>query len=141
MKLFIHLSVGVVFGILLGFFIFQSILHIASLLMTSDDDLNQATLIAIVIWPFLIILSAFVFYNIGKKNENTLSVTSFCILGALLFLVLADVILGLSIHITDWTILMSRELQFATVLVTWSVFSLFGIFITKNFLIKYLIKN
>lgn len=143
MKQVLYVVAGILYGILLGYFFLFFLVHVASLHMDSDDDLNQAVFRGLLIWPILIILTAWLGHQLYlgtlcgyylSKFQRSLFVLTGIITGTLV----GDVLLSLSNRIIDWrTFVTTGEGENIVILLVWALFSFLGGIIARRWMIRY----
>ena len=119
MKQVVYMIIGIGYGIFLGYFFLFFLVHVASLYMESDDDLNQAVLRGLIIWPILILLTGWLGKQlylgiIGGQKLSIFQRSLFVFAGAITGTIVGDLILSLSGTLVNWRDLVNpgRELDY-----------------------------
>lgn len=146
MKRAVYIALGALYGAILGYFFLFFLVHFASLYMESDDDLNQAVCIGLIVWPVLIILAGSLGNELytriaGKKKLSKLKWFSFILLGATTGIVVADLVLDISNKIISWRFYTTGGEENIIFLSAWAIFSFAGCIVTIGLIIKYLTKG
>lgn len=146
MKRSLYIFVGILLGAILGYFLLFSGLHLVSLYMVSDDNLNQAGKILVIVWFLPIILTGWLANGLythlfNRSGLSKLKQGFFVFLGMMIGIVVADLVLALSLTAYDWNDTITRESKRFIVLTVWLIFSLFMGWITHSLVNSFLIKR
>lgn len=113
--------------------------------MTSDDDLNQAVRIGLLMWLVLIFLAGSLGNGLYIKNMNQSELPKskwfiVIFLGIITGLVIGDLVQGLATTVIDWRISTTGREENLLALLVWFIFALIG-GLVANRLTKSLIIN
>ena len=145
MKRALYIVSGLLYGTALGYFFLFFLLHLTSLYMTSDDDLNQAVRIGLLMWLVLIFLAGSLGNGLYIKNMNQSELPKskwfiVIFLGIITGLVIGDLVQGLATTVIDWRISTTGREENLLALLVWFIFALIG-GLVANRLTKSLIIN
>ena len=143
MKQVIYIVIGIGYGTILGYFFLFFLVHVASLHMESDDDLNQAVLRGLIIWPILILLTGWLGKQlylgiIGGQKLSIFQRSLFVFAGAITGTIVGDLTLSLSGTLINWRDLASTgEGENFIILFIWILFSFLGGLFVDRLLVRY----